>query len=216
MLSSPVSFRLARQPLLWWLNRNVSYTTARIHFFVPIFSTLVVALLANAHHCRGAWKCRHNCCRLSRCTKSVTGNANSSSDPHGISISRTVIPVPILLTRIILSILLVLARRILPILLVLTRRTLPILLVLTRRTLPILLITASSLLVLVLRTLPALLVAASSLLVLVLRTLPALLVAASSLLVLILRTLSALLVAARASLAAAPLGLGASVSLSSL
>ena len=187
MLSSPVSFRLARQPLLWWLNRNVSYTTARIHFFVPIFSTLVVALLANAHHCRGAWKCRHNCCRLSRCTKSVTGNANSSSDPHGISISRTVIPVPILLTRIILSILLVLARRILPILLVLTRRTLPILLI-----------------------------TASSLLVLALRTLPALLVAASSLLVLILRTLSALLVAARASLAAAPLGLGASVSLSSL
>jgi len=206
MLSSPVSFRLARQPLLWWLNRNVSYTTARIHFFVPIFSTLVVALLANAHHCRGAWKCRHNCCRLSRCTKSVTGNANSSSDPHGISISRTVIPVPILLTRIILSILLVLARRILPILLVLTRRTLAILL-----------ITASSLLVLVLRTLPALLVTTSTLLVLVLSALAALLVTASSLLVLILRTLSALLVAApRASLAAAPLGLGASVSLSSL
>jgi hypothetical protein len=158
-LSSPVSLCLARQPLLWWLNRNVGYAAARIGFFVPIISTLVVALLANTHHCRGAWKCCHNCCRSIRCTKSVTGNTNRSSDPRASSISRS-IPVPILV-RIILSVLLVLARGILPILLVLVRGILSILLVLARRALPALLITASSLLVLTLRTLPALLVAAS-------------------------------------------------------
>ena len=175
--------RYTRKPL-WLLNCNVGDAAAGIYFRIPISITLVVGLVAHLDHCRGAWKCRYNGCRLvgrSR-PKRVTGNANGrSTNRITITIPRTIVSVrgvvvPILI-RVVLSVLLILTRGVLPILLVLTGSVLPALLILTYGVLSILLVLSRS-------VLQILLIGVSRLLILANRVLSILLITASGLLAL--------------------------------